>query len=156
VAEEEDGLRLSPAPRAAIRLEPDFVARDEAALQPHGEEGFANPEVDSYTHDLYTSDPYTQPWLSRPLSGRTLAWLVDGLIVTAGLLLFALIFLFIANELPPWPLTLGTVSVAAVFVVGAYWGLLAVFGGSSLGTRLAQAAASVQEQEEVEDAVRIR
>jgi PilZ domain-containing protein/RDD family protein len=151
VAEEEDGLRLSPAPRAAIRLEPAFVARDEAVLQPRGEEDFASPEVDSFSHD-----PYTQPWLSRPLSGRTLAWLVDGLIVTAGLLLFALIFLFIANELPPWPLTLGTVSVAAVFVVAAYWGLFAVFGGSSLGTRLAQAAASVEEQEEVEDAVRIR
>jgi hypothetical protein len=95
-------------------------------------------------------------WLSRPLSGGTLAWLVDGLVVTAGLLLFALIFLSIAHELPPWPLTLGTAVAATLFVGVAYWGVFSVFGGSSLGARLAQAAASLDAEDESEEAVRIR
>ena len=74
----------------------------------------------------------------------------------AALFLFALIFLSIAHELPPWPLTLGTASVAAVFVAAAYWAVFAVFGGPSLGARLAQAVSNVEEKEESEDAVRIR
>ena len=85
-------------------------------------------------------DPYAQSWLSQPLSGRTLAWLVDGLIVVAGLLLFALIFLSIAHELPPWSVTLGAFLAAAAFIVAAYWGVFAVFGGPSLGARLARAS----------------
>jgi hypothetical protein len=77
-------------------------------------------------------------WLSRRLSGRTLAGLVDGLVMVAGLLLFALVFLSITHELPPWPITLGAAMSAAVFVAGAYWAVFAVFGGASLGSRLAQ------------------
>jgi len=43
-----------------------------------------------------------------------------------------------------------------VFVAVAYWGVFSLFGGSSLGARLAQAAFSLDEEEENEDAVRIR
>jgi hypothetical protein len=77
--------------------------------------------------------------------------LVDSLVVIAAVLLFALIFLSIAHELPPWPVTLGT--VAAVVVAAVYWAVFAVFGGSSLGVRLAQA---VSNEEEREDTIRIR
>lgn len=141
--DENDGLTLSAAPRPAIRLEPGLTGRDEATV-PHDRAGAAD-------------DPYAQlNWLSRPLSGRTLAWLVDGLVVTAALLMFALIFLSIAHELPPWPVTLGTAAAAAVFVAGAYWALFAGFGGSSLGERLARAVTNVEEKEESEGAVRIR
>jgi hypothetical protein len=73
---------------------------------------------------------------------------VDGLVVTAGVLLFTLIFLSIAKELPPWPLAVGTGFATAGFVATAYWGLFRMFGGSSLGVRLALAAASVEEEEE--------
>ena len=100
-------------------------------------------------------DPRAQlSWLSRRLSGRSLAWLVDGLVVIAALLLFAFIFLSIAHELPPWPLTLGAASAAAVFLAATYRAVFAVFGGSSLGARLAQAASSLEE--ESEDAGRFR
>jgi hypothetical protein len=82
--------------------------------------------------------------------------LVDGLVVTAAVLLFALIFLSIAKELPPWPLTLGTASAAAIFVAATYRAVFAVFGGPSLGTRLAQATSGLEEREESEAADRFR
>jgi PilZ domain len=141
--EESDGLTLSAAPRPAIRLAPQSA------------EDIADRFPDRFPDSA--GDPYAQmSWLSQPLSGRTLSWLVDGLVVTAALLMFALIFLSIAHELPPWPLTLGTVLAAAVFVAAVYWGVFAVFGGPSLGARLAQAVASFEEEEENEDGVRIR
>jgi PilZ domain-containing protein len=138
--EESDGLRLSASSRPVIRLEPSVARWDEApVLHQDGEEDITDP----------ADRAYGQPnWLSQPLSGRTIAWLVDGLVVTAGLLLFALIFLSIAHELPPWPLTLGTALAAAVFVAAVYWATFAVFGGRSLGARLAQAISSAEEEDE--------
>jgi hypothetical protein len=148
VPQEEDGLTLSASPRPAIRLEPNSTKADDAAVLPqYREEDLASPGNDPHAH---------LNWLSRPLSGRTLAWLVDSLVVTAAVLLFALIFLSIAKELPPWPLTVGTASAAAIFVAAAYWAVFAVFGGPSLGTRLAQATSGLEEKEETEVADRFR
>jgi hypothetical protein len=148
VPQEEDGLTLSAAPRPAIRLEPIAGKLEDAPVLPqYREEDLAGPAY----------DPRAQmSWLSRPVSGRTLAWLVDGLVVTAAVLLFALIFLSIAKELPPWPLTLGTASAAAIFVAATYRAVFAVFGGPSLGTRLAQATSGLEEREESEAADRFR
>src|SRR5260370_37322 len=95
-------------------------------------------------------------WLARPISARTLAWLVDSLVVVAALLLFAVIFLSITHELPEWPLTLGAVAAATVFVAAAYWTLFAVFGGPSLGARLAQATSGFDEKEESDGEDRFR
>jgi hypothetical protein len=146
--EENDGLTLSAPPRPPIRLEPSFTRRDEAPVLPqHREEDLADPAYQPHAQ---------QSWLSRPISGRTLVWLVDSLVVIAALLLFALIFLSIAHELPRWPLTVAAASSAAVFVVAAYWTVFAVFGGSSLGARLAQAASNLEEKEEKEGAGRFR
>jgi hypothetical protein len=146
--EEDDGLTLSPSSCPVIRLEPSVARSDEAPVLPrHSEEDTTDP----------ADYPYGEMnWLSQPLSGRTIAWLVDGLIVIAGLLLFALIFLSITHELPPWPLTLETASAAAVFVAAVYWAVFAVFGGPSLGARLAQAASGLEEEEEGEDGSRFR
>ena len=137
--EESDGLRLSASSRPVIRLKPRVARWDEApVLHPHGEEDLTDPVDHAYGQ---------LNWLSQPLSGRTIAWLVDGLVVIAGLLLFALIFLSIAHELPPWPLTLGAASAAAAFVAAVYWAVFAVFGGSSLGARLAQATSGAEAEE---------
>jgi hypothetical protein len=146
--EESDGLTLSASSRPVIRLEPSVARWDQApVLHRHSEEDITDP----------ADHPYGQlNWLSQPLSGRTIARLVDGLIVIAGLLLFALIFLSIAHELPPWPLTLGTASAAAVFVAAVYWAVFAVFGGPSLGARLAQAASGLEEEEKGEGTSRFR
>ncbi len=144
-AEVDDGLTLSAAPRPAIRLEPGVTGQPMPSFLHRGEGHADSPD-----------GPYAQlNWLSRPLSGRTLAWLVDSLVVTAALLMFALIFLSIAHELPPWPVTLGTASAAVVFVAAAYWAVFAVFRRPSLGARVEQAA-STEEKEEGEEAVRIR
>jgi PilZ domain len=141
-SQESDGLTLSGAPLPAIRLEP-AVSRPDGALGLHQRDA--------------AEDPYAElSWLSRPISGRALSWLVDSLVVTAALLLFAFVFLSIAHELPPWPIAVGTALAAAVFVAAAYWAVFAVLGGPSLGARLARASSSAAEKEEKADAVRIR
>jgi hypothetical protein len=146
--EESDGLTLSASPRPVIRLQPGLARWDETpVLHEPSEENITDP----------AGHPHAQlNWLSQPLSGRTLAWLVDGLIVIAGLLLFALIFLSIAHELPPWPLTLGAASAAAVLIAAAYWAVFTLFRGASLGARLAQAASGSEEEKECEGASRFR
>lgn len=146
-AEEDDGLILSAPPRAAIRLEPS-VARTKVATWSGA------PEFRDRAQELVDAAYSQLNWLSRPLSARTLAWMVDSLVMIAGLLLFALIFLSIAHELPQWPLTLSAALVAAVFVGGTYWSLFAVFGGPTLGARLTQATSGAEEKLENGDRFR--
>jgi len=145
--QEEDGLTLSASPRPAIRLKPDLIKRDAAPVLP----GHSLEELE---HSAGEPSAHVS-WLSRPLSGRALAWLVDGLVVIAGMLLFALIFLSIAHGLPPWPLAVGAAAVTAVFVAATYRMVFAIFGGPSLGARMAEASRP-DEEKESEDAVRIR
>jgi hypothetical protein len=137
--EEHDGLTLSAPPRPAIRLRTDVTWRDET----HD----LDLPIENVLASLDPEDPAQTNWLSQPLSGNTLAWMVDSLVMIAGLLLFALIFLAIAHEVPRWPLTLGAATAAAVFVAATYWTLFATFGGSSLGARLAQATSGLDEEE---------
>jgi hypothetical protein len=143
--EERDGLILSAQPRPAIKLEPSTP--DPVTPLQHRE--------DDFTLSARRADAHVN-WLSRPLSARSLAWMVDSLVVIAGLLLFALIFLSIAHELPQWRLTLGAALAAAVFVAATYRSLFAVFGGASLGARVAQAASDLEREEENEVAGRFR
>jgi hypothetical protein len=146
--EENDGLTLSALPRPSIRLQPSSNVQEQSQVQ--------NPHRDEDVADA-AGDPDAQlNWLSRPLSGRTLAWMVDSLVVIAALLLFALIFLSIAHELPQWPLTVAATLVAAVFVAAAYWALFAVFGGASLGARLADAASTSGQEGKEFEAVHFR
>jgi hypothetical protein len=140
------GVSAPVAPLQAIPLGAGFAGMHDGLLHLDRAEDFADAAV----------EPYEKlNWLSRPLSGRTLSWVVDGLVVTAGVLLFTLIFLSIAKELPPWPLAVGTGLATAGFVATAYWGVFCLFGGASLGVRLAHAA-SVEKDEEGLGAVRIR
>jgi hypothetical protein len=165
--EQNDGLTLSAPPRRAIRLEPRLAGRGQPqALHEHSEKeplnAVASPVHHPSAHDPSHYHPSQHDasaqlsWLSRPLSGRTLAWLVDSLVVIAALLLFALIFLSIAHELPRWRLALGAASAAAVLVTAAYWTLFTVFGGTSPGARLAQAAYILEEEQEADGASRFR
>jgi len=136
--DEDDGLTLSAPPRPAIRLRTNVTWRDET------------DDVERPAEDVLASlyeDPRPTNWLSQALSGNTLAWMVDSLVMIAGLLLFALIFVSDRHEVPRWPLTLGAASAAAVFVAATYWTLFAMFGGSSLGARMAQATSGLDEEE---------
>jgi hypothetical protein len=147
VVERNDGLTVSVAGRPAIRVEPQYARTAGMFTQQHREQNLIE-EPDA--SDVQPS------WLSRPISGQTLAWLVDSLVMIAGLLLFALIFLSITHELPPWPLAAGAISSGAVLVGAAYWGVFAVFGGASLGARLAGSPSVFKQEEEPEEARRFR
>ncbi len=147
-AEPEDGLTVSSTPRPAIRLESGFDwVMQERAVPLHSEKV-------SFDSDY---EPYTESnWLSRPISAGTLAWLVDSLVVIAALLLFAVTFLSIAHEVPEWPITLSAALAAAAFIAGSYWGLFALFGGSSVGARLAHSSSVLEEKDECLSADRFR
>jgi hypothetical protein len=117
--DEDDGLLISgPAPKVIslpVRLE--MVER----------------AVNSVPETIGNLD-----WLSQPLSPRALAWTIDALMVTAALLMFALVFLSITGGVPasPWTTAMCGVVLVAVLYRGFFW----LFGGKSLGTRLAQLA----------------
>jgi hypothetical protein len=130
--EEDDGLLVSPQSRNVIELpEP---ATSAAPVEP---QGFAATELD---------------WLSQPLSGQSLAWTINALVLMAGVLLFVLVFLSVTRQAPSWPVALSGASL----VVGMYWGFFQLFGGSSLGTRLARRVASDEEDSEEDRDARFR
>lgn len=147
-----DGLTLSASPNPPIRLAPVAALR--------GEVSTASPVyAEDFEEDLagLTDDSDVQwNWFPRMFSGRRLAWIIDALVMLAGLLLFAFIFLSVAHELPQWPLTLYAAAAATVFVVATYRILFAVFGRASLGTCLAQAASGFEEKEKGEESGRFR
>lgn len=138
-SEEEDGLLVSAAPVKVIEL----PSRREPVM-PSFEPKQGVVEAESTRLD----------WLSQPLSGRSLAWTIHTLVVVAGLLLFALVFLSITREATPWPLSMAAGAVVAV--AGLYWFFFHLFGGTSLGTRLARLAGYPVDEEEQETAARFR
>jgi hypothetical protein len=131
--EEDDGLILSAPSRKVIELPLPAHVPEPVAVPGETAEASAAPAIEL-------------DWLSRPVSPRTLARTVDTLIVVAALLLFALIFLAVIREAPPWPWAMA--AGAAVTVSVLYWGFFRILGRSSLGTKLAQLAASDQKMEE--------
>lgn len=89
-------------------------------------------------------------WLSRPLSGRSLVWTINALVMMAAWLLFALVFLSVTREAPARPVAM--VGGAAILVAALYWGFFQVFGGTSPGLRLARLAGCEVEEDEARDA----
>jgi hypothetical protein len=130
----DDGLLISATGRSVIELP--------TLPEPTAEPVLLHREVvDSPEETVVPLD-----WLSQPLSGRGLAWTVNVLVVVAGLLLFAVIFLSLVGEAPPWPLAV-TAGMACVVTL-MYWGFFQVFGGSSFGTRLARLVTGDRDDEE--------
>ena len=143
-AEANDGLIVSPRPQKVIQLEPPVLPE------------FNPPnEAQAATEELTAELSQDGEWLSRPLSTRTVAALVDGLVVVASVLLFSLVFLSVAHELPKWPLNLGAAVGTTVFVAALYWGFFRAFAGTTVGARLARLASN-DEEEEKEEADRFR
>ncbi len=133
-AEEQDGLMVSATPLKVIelpvRVDPvqPASARDTAPEQP----------------------PAQLDWLSQPLSGRSLVWTINALVVVAAVLLFALVFLAVTREPPSRPFAMA--GVGAAVVAALYWGFFRIFGGSSPGARLARLVGCDLEEEEAADA----
>jgi hypothetical protein len=136
---ESDGLIVSALPRPVIQLGSKAGATFERKLE-HVRIPTAERPVIFDPESSRDGSEQSQDWFSQPLSGRTVALLVDSLVVIAGLLLFSLVFLATARELPRWSVTIGSLVLAGVFVTTAYWTLLSLFGESSLGERVARLA----------------
>jgi hypothetical protein len=118
-----DGLLMSSQSRTPIQL-------DDSAAPSFS----ANAAGDSITHALDLD------WLSRPLSGTTLALAIDTLIVFAAMLLFFLVFFSVSSELPEWPINIGLGIATAIFVAAFYWGFFNAMAGTTLGASLARLA----------------
>lgn len=132
-AEKDDGLLVSSTPVTVIPLQQRPTAVAPALRIADAEEMDAQISTDL-------------DWFSQPLSGRGLAWTINTLAVVAGMLLFALVFLSVTREAPQWPWALAVGD--AILVVLLYWGFFQMFGGSSLGTRLARLMEANPEDEE--------
>lgn len=138
IAAEEDGLLMSPAPLRVIELATHPESLEAPTPQLRREIQIVPDQLD---------------WLSQPLSSRGLAWTINTLAVTAGLLIAMLVFLSVTGQPPRWPIAMtgGAVCIVAMM----YWGFFQIFGGASLGTRLARMAASEEiEEEELESRFR--
>jgi hypothetical protein len=132
-AEYDDGLVHSPAPRRVIEL----PVKSDLSRQASAPDELVPIRGDK---------PSEADWLSQPLSGRSLAWTVNTLVVFAALLLSVLVFLSVAREAPPWPLAMAC--AAALVVTVLYWAFFKICGGPSLGERLARLAGSPEEDAE--------
>jgi hypothetical protein len=145
-SEQGDGLVVSSSARSAIQLDLRNTAvrsiREPAARdflrQDLSEHDF--PEHMLPEHVLPEHAQIEKDWLSQPLSGRSLAWTVDSLMVFAALLIFSSVFLAVTHELPKWPLA--TATGTALLMAAFYWSFFRAFGGASLGIRLARLAAA--------------
>ena len=122
---EEDGLLTSATPVKVIDL--PSLPRAETSVQ----------------HLVGEETPISLDWLLQPLSASGLAWAVNGLAMAAGLLLFAVIFLSVTHETP----SRSVLASLALVVPALYWGFFRIFGGCSLGTRLARLSEYDEEEE---------
>ena len=111
----DDGLVLSPVPRNVISLPVRREPFESVVRKDLAREGPVPDDLSESVVEELQSD-----WLSQPLSGRGLVWTVNVLVVVASLLLFALVFLSVNREAPPWPLA--TAFGAAIIVAALYWG----------------------------------
>ncbi len=119
-AVEEDGLMVSAAPLKVIEL----PVRSDASPVPYARD------------ETSVTSPAQLDWLSQPLSGRSLVWTINTLVMVAALLLFVLVFLAVTRESPARPLAM--MGVMTIVVAALYGGFFWVLGGSSPGARLAR------------------
>jgi hypothetical protein len=145
VADQDDGLILSPAPVKVIALPERRLAEPDLMREPETTTVGLSLAVEEHPR----SELVELDWLSRPLSGRSLAWSVDVLAVLIALLLCVLIFLSITREPPRWPSAM--IAGAGASVAACYWGFFKLFGGTSFGTRLARLVEADQEAGDVRD-----
>jgi hypothetical protein len=118
--DEHDDLILSPSARPAIRL--------------------PRPVRSEVLADQATEGSLALSWWPNPISCRTLAGLMDGLVLFSAVLTFFCVFLGIAKALPTWPVFLGLLFGVSGFFTALYWCLFAVMGRGTPGVVLARNA----------------
>lgn len=117
--DESDDLLLSPLGLPAIRL-PRTDVRPQVSVEP--------------------DDAVSIAWWPWPVSARTLAALMDGLVLFSAVLIFFCIFLSFVHALPPWPVALGLLFGVGGFFTALYWYLFGVMGRGTAGVLLAKLA----------------
>jgi len=135
-SEADDGLLISGASAKVITL----PMRPEP-LQPAQESFLPLPPEEIINLD----------WLSQPLTPRGLAKMIDVLAVIASFFLFILVFLSVTGEAPPAPFAMAAAGL--VLVTTMYWGFFWVFGGESLGSRLARKAGLEADKRKTEEEI---
>lgn len=134
---EADGLLLSAGARTVIQFQPQTMSE-----QPVCHDAAVAVSSEKIDPHMSAETPPEMDWLSRPISGRKMAWMLNFLIVVAALLLFSLVFLAVTQDFPQWPLDLEAGVGAVIFVIAFYCLFFRTFGGTSMGVRLARLSES--------------
>ncbi len=116
----DDDLILSPSARPAIRLAHATPAG--RALEPA------------------PANAFLLSWWPRPLSLRSLATLMDALVLLSAVLTFFCIFLAVAHTLPTWPVAMAVAAGVSGFFTALYWSLCSLLGCGTAGAQLARIA----------------
>jgi hypothetical protein len=95
-------------------------------------------------------------WCPIPISARSLARLLDGLILVSAVLLFSVVSLAMTHEFPTWPIGLGLGCTVAVVFAGIYQWLFASWIGATPGAFLAGIAVGGEGKREWEERPRFR
>jgi len=118
--EERDDLILSSSARPAIRL--------------------PRAAVPAASGEPSSADALLLSWWPRPLSLRTMAKFMDGLVVSSAVLTFFCVFLAVAHTLPAWPVAMAVVAGVSGFFTALYWFLCSVLGCGTAGVQLVRIA----------------
>lgn len=86
------------------------------------------------------ADAFLLSWWPRPLSLRSLATLMDGLILLSAVMTFFCIFLAVTHTLPAWPVAMAVAAGVSGFFTAVYWFLCSVLGCGTAGVQLAKIA----------------
>jgi hypothetical protein len=102
--------------------------------------------------------PLRLSWWPADIRPRTLARLIDGLVVIAAALLFSIIAIEMTAVVPSWPMVLASEAGIAVAFGLVYRQLFRYLVGSTLGARLAKVASENLDwlEETTEDVPRFR
>jgi hypothetical protein len=87
--------------------------------------------------------PETLPWYPIPESPRTLARMIDGLIIAAAVLMFSLIALAMTHVFPAWPSGLALIAATTAVFTAIYWFLFVSWIGLTPGGLLAGMAGGI-------------
>jgi hypothetical protein len=84
------------------------------------------------------------------LTTERLAWLVDALFLVSAVLLFSVVALAVARELPTWPVALALACGAAATFTGIYWFLFVFWSGTTPGMYFSGMASGSSDEEDDE------
>lgn len=141
---EDDGIIISSIRRKTIPME--------GPLQPRPAPESEEPDLEFLRLvEEAREESSAFDWFALPISGRTLRWFADAVVISTGTMIFLLVFLSVAHSLPRWPLAIGIFLAAALCVLVLYAGLIYLLGLPSAGAVLARLSESEADMQPSED-----